>query len=62
MKTKGEGAMEKINSAETEVPFQKNDENLLARYEAVRALSERICEPLAVDDYQLQSIVETSPP
>jgi ergothioneine biosynthesis protein EgtB len=35
---------------------------LAARYDRVRGLSERICAPLAVDDYQLQSIVETSPP
>lgn len=37
-------------------------ESLLRHYETVRGLSERICEPLAVDDYQLQSILETSPP
>ncbi len=39
-----------------------NDEHLLGRYEEVRTLSERICEPLELEDYQLQSIVETSPP
>jgi len=39
-----------------------SDEGLLGRFEAVRAVSEQICEPLAVDDYQLQSITETSPP
>ncbi|MCU7916178.1 MAG: SUMF1/EgtB/PvdO family nonheme iron enzyme [Candidatus Thiodiazotropha sp. (ex Gloverina cf. vestifex)] len=38
------------------------DEGLPSRYEAVRSVSEKISEPLAVDDYQLQSIVETSPP
>ncbi|MGD8907811.1 MAG: ergothioneine biosynthesis protein EgtB [Chromatiales bacterium] len=54
--------MEIISSAEPRAPSQRNDENLLARYEAVRELSERICEPLAVDDFQLQSVVETSPP
>jgi ergothioneine biosynthesis protein EgtB len=41
---------------------RQSDDELLARYDAVRALSERICSPLAVDDYQLQSITETSPP
>ncbi len=39
-----------------------SDEGLLGQFEAVRAVSEQICEPLAVDDYQLQSITETSPP
>ena len=34
----------------------------LARYQRVRALSEALCAPLAVDDYQVQSILETSPP
>ena len=37
-------------------------ETLLARYRTVRATSEAICAPLATDDYQLQSITETSPP
>ena len=31
-------------------------------YRKTRAYSERICSPLETDDYQLQSIVETSPP
>jgi ergothioneine biosynthesis protein EgtB len=39
-----------------------SDEGLLGRFEAVRAISEQICEPLAIDDYQLQSMAETSPP
>jgi ergothioneine biosynthesis protein EgtB len=54
--------MEEISSVEQQALSQINRDNLLARYETVRALSERICEPLAVDDCQLQSIVETSPP
>ena len=54
--------MEKMKSIAAEMSAPSHDESLLARYEAVRALSERICEPLAVDDYQIQSIVETSPP
>ncbi len=37
-------------------------EGLSARYQSVRTLSERICAPLAVDDHQLQSIPQTSPP
>jgi ergothioneine biosynthesis protein EgtB len=31
-------------------------------YSKIRAYTERICEPLETDDYQLQSILETSPP
>ncbi|MCU7811731.1 MAG: ergothioneine biosynthesis protein EgtB [Candidatus Thiodiazotropha sp. (ex Notomyrtea botanica)] len=49
-------------SAEILDTSEAYDERLLSRYEAVRAASELICEPLAIDDYQLQSIVETSPP
>lgn len=35
---------------------------LQEHYRAVRARSKSICKPLYVDDYQIQSIVETSPP
>jgi ergothioneine biosynthesis protein EgtB len=35
---------------------------LMARYREVRAQSEALCAPLAVDDYQIQSALETSPP
>ena len=35
---------------------------LAADYRRVRALSERLCEPLAVEDYVLQCAVEASPP
>jgi len=37
-------------------------ETLVEEYRQVRAFSERICQPLAVDDHQVQSITETSPP
>jgi ergothioneine biosynthesis protein EgtB len=37
-------------------------EAVLADYRAVRAASERLCEPLQTEDYTLQSIVQTSPP
>src|SRR5690606_25277125 len=33
----------------------------LSDFQSVRALSEQICEPLAVEDYGLQARVETSP-
>ncbi|MGB5734287.1 MAG: ergothioneine biosynthesis protein EgtB [Thiohalocapsa sp.] len=36
--------------------------DLIADYRRVRALSEQLCEPLAVEDYMLQTRVETSPP
>ncbi|MDY3551918.1 ergothioneine biosynthesis protein EgtB [Gemmata sp. JC717] len=35
---------------------------LAARFSAVRAETERLCEPLAVEDYQLQSMPDCSPP
>jgi len=35
---------------------------LAADYRRVRALSEQLCEPLAAEDYVLQTAVETSPP
>jgi len=35
---------------------------LLARYDHVRRQTESICSPLATDDYQVQSILQTSPP
>jgi ergothioneine biosynthesis protein EgtB len=35
---------------------------LLGEYRRVRTLSEHLCEPLAVEDYVLQTVVETSPP
>ncbi|MCU7827870.1 MAG: ergothioneine biosynthesis protein EgtB [Candidatus Thiodiazotropha sp. (ex Myrtea sp. 'scaly one' KF741663)] len=54
--------MSTLPSTETLDTSEAYDERLLSRYEAVRAVSELICEPLAIDDYQLQSIVETSPP
>jgi ergothioneine biosynthesis protein EgtB len=36
--------------------------DLAARFRKVRAQSERLCEPLETDDYQIQSALETSPP
>src|SRR5437899_8332450 len=35
---------------------------LSARYREVRSLSERLCEPLEVEDYGLQSMPDCSPP
>jgi len=36
--------------------------HLTQQYREIRAATERICHPLATDDYQIQSITETSPP
>jgi ergothioneine biosynthesis protein EgtB len=35
---------------------------LAEKYRVTRALSEAICSPLAIDDYQVQSVPEASPP
>ena len=37
-------------------------ESLISDFKRTRSVSENICEPLAIDDYQIQSITETSPP
>ena len=37
-------------------------DTLIAEFDRVRRHTEALCEPLAIDDYQLQSIVQTSPP
>ena len=37
-------------------------ELLAAKYHAVRMETQHLCAPLQIDDYQLQSIIETSPP
>jgi ergothioneine biosynthesis protein EgtB len=39
-----------------------NRETLIANYERVRRYTEFLCIPLTTDDYQIQSIVQTSPP
>ncbi len=42
--------------------FDPGREALVESFKEVREYSETICAPLAVDDFQIQSIVETSPP
>lgn len=37
-------------------------QELMACYQRIRNTSAAICAPLKLDDYQIQSIVETSPP
>jgi len=41
---------------------KNSKQSLAADYQAVRGETERICRPLATDDYQVQSMTETSPP
>ena len=36
--------------------------SLLDRYRRIRALSERLCEPLSIEDYVLQTMPDVSPP
>jgi ergothioneine biosynthesis protein EgtB len=35
---------------------------LIDRYQQVRQISEKICQPLAIEDYQIQSMPDVSPP
>ena len=44
------------------VDTTSNRELLIADFQSVRSHTEHLCAPLAVDDYQIQSIVQTSPP
>jgi ergothioneine biosynthesis protein EgtB len=37
-------------------------DTLIAEFHRVRSFTETLCAPLAIDDYQIQSIVQTSPP
>jgi len=43
-------------------PGDLSRDGLAADYRRVRRLSEHLCEPLEVEDYVLQTVVETSPP
>lgn len=46
-----------IYSAQVEQPLSLSD-----RYQQVRQLSEQICQPLAIEDYVIQSMPDVSPP
>jgi ergothioneine biosynthesis protein EgtB len=43
-------------------PSTEQWRNLQTDYRRIRTRTESICQPLAIDDYQIQSITETSPP
>jgi ergothioneine biosynthesis protein EgtB len=46
----------------SEIEAESSREALLIEFERVRFYTETLCEPLVTEDYQLQSIVQTSPP
>lgn len=37
-------------------------ETLISEFQRVRAVTEQLCQPLVTDDYQIQSMAQTSPP
>jgi ergothioneine biosynthesis protein EgtB len=45
-----------------ETGTESTRQKLAEDFRHIRAETERICSPLAIDDYQIQSITETSPP
>jgi len=47
---------------EAAVTVETHRDALIAEFDRVRRTTETLCEPLAIDDYQIQSIVQTSPP
>lgn len=47
---------------DTSVTLNSSRRQLMAEFSRVRSFSEKICAPLMPDDYQIQSIVQTSPP
>jgi len=42
--------------------YAEGRDALITQFKTVRKHTESLCEPLATDDYQIQSIVQTSPP
>ncbi|MCK5639953.1 MAG: ergothioneine biosynthesis protein EgtB [Gammaproteobacteria bacterium] len=56
--------MEDISLAQAAVVYLNDGGRaaLLARYRQIRQQSEQLCQPLAIEDYVIQSITETSPP
>jgi ergothioneine biosynthesis protein EgtB len=49
-------------SSSISIPPLTRQSSLLDRYQQVRQLSERLCQPLAIEDYGIQSMPDVSPP
>ncbi|MCU7905857.1 MAG: ergothioneine biosynthesis protein EgtB [Candidatus Thiodiazotropha sp. (ex Epidulcina cf. delphinae)] len=47
---------------DTTITTAASRETLIAEFNRVRRYTEALCSPLSADDYQIQSIVQTSPP
>jgi len=47
---------------EAAAAIETHRDTLILQFERVRSYTETLCRPLAIDDFQIQSIVQTSPP
>ncbi len=47
---------------EAAAAIETHRDTLISQFERVRSYTETLCRPLAIDDFQIQSIVQTSPP
>ncbi len=47
---------------DTTITLDSGRERLMAEFSRIRRFSETLCQPLQTDDYQVQSMVQTSPP
>jgi ergothioneine biosynthesis protein EgtB len=50
------------NQMDRTIKLESDRAQLMEAFQRVRNETERLCAPLTVDDYQIQSIVQTSPP
>ncbi|MET0110500.1 MAG: ergothioneine biosynthesis protein EgtB [Candidatus Thiodiazotropha sp.] len=47
---------------DTAITINSSRDRIVAEFQRVRRFSETLCQPLQLDDFQIQSIVQTSPP
>ncbi|MES9895429.1 MAG: ergothioneine biosynthesis protein EgtB, partial [Candidatus Thiodiazotropha endolucinida] len=47
---------------ESTITINSGRDRLMTEFQRVRQFSESLCLPLRADDFQIQSIVQTSPP
>ncbi|MES9828358.1 MAG: ergothioneine biosynthesis protein EgtB [Candidatus Thiodiazotropha sp.] len=47
---------------DTAITINSSRDRVVAEFQRVRQFSETLCQPLQLDDFQIQSIVQTSPP